>query len=265
MHCQILLPADLSAGVQPVYAVSKPTSLGQWCRGAACLCSVGTYLGGTVGQVCSLVKRCQNLSLWDCGQGWSLFMRCQNLPPRTVRQWCNLFMWCQYVPPGDWWIGVQPVYMVSVPTSWGLLGSNAACLCCVRTYLQGIVGQQCSLFMPCQNLPPGYWGAETACLYGVTTYPSGTVGQRSSVFKWTVGLGCNLVMWCRHQPLRTGGRGVACLCSVGTYLPRTVRQGCCLFMWWQNLPPGDLGQGRSLIMQCRNLPLRQGVQMTYSI
>ena len=69
MHCQILLPADLSAGVQPVYAVSKPTSLGQWCRGAACLCSVGTYLGGTVGQVCSLVKRCQNLSLWDCGQG----------------------------------------------------------------------------------------------------------------------------------------------------------------------------------------------------
>ena len=161
---------------------------------------------------------------------------------------------------------------------------GAACLYGVSTYLLGTVGQQSSLFMLCQNLPSRDCGAavqpvhavseptsrvlrgrDTACLYGVTTYPSGTVGQRSSLFKWTVGLGCNLVMWCRHQPLRTGGRGVACLCSVGTYLPRTVRQGCCLFMWWQNLPPWDLGQGRSLIMQCRNLPLRQGVQVTYSI
>ena len=205
MHCQILLPAGLSAGVQPVYAVSKPTSLGQWCRGAACLCSVGTYLGGTVGQVCSLVKQCQNLSLWDCGQGWSLFMWCQNLPPRTVRQWCNLFMWCQYVPPGDWWIGVQPVYTVSVPTSWGLLGSNAACLCCVRTYLHGIVGQQCSLFMLCQNLPPGYWGAETQPVY--------MVSQPTPQGLWGRGAACLSGLW---------GWGATLLCGVDTNLSGLV-------------------------------------------
>ena len=64
---------------------------------------------------------------------------------------------------------------------------GAACLYGVSTYLLGTVGQQCSLFMLCQNLPPRDCGAavqpfhavseptsrvlrgrDTACLYGVT-------------------------------------------------------------------------------------------------
>ena len=68
-------------------------------RGAACLCGVYSHLQGTV------------------GQGFSMFMRCLNLPPRDCR------------------LGVKPVYAVSVPTSRGLSGRGAACLCRVRTYL----------------------------------------------------------------------------------------------------------------------------------
>ena len=38
-------------------------------RGACCLRGVGTYLQGTVGQGCRLLKRCQNLPTGHCDAG----------------------------------------------------------------------------------------------------------------------------------------------------------------------------------------------------
>ena len=80
-----LPPGDCLPGVQPVDAFSEQTSRGLSAKGAACLCGFkSTSRGLTVGQGCSLFKRCPNL------------------------------------PPGDCPPGVQFVYAVSKPTSRGL-------------------------------------------------------------------------------------------------------------------------------------------------
>ena len=82
----------------------------------------------------------------------------------------SLFMWCQNLPPRDCGAGEQPVYVVSEPTSERLWGRRAACLCGVRTYLRETVGQESSLFMWCQNLPPADCGAEMQLVYGVSEH-----------------------------------------------------------------------------------------------
>ena len=208
---------------QPVYEVSKPTSrrLSVW--GAVCLCSLITYLQGTV---------------W---QGCSMFMRCLNLPP------------------ADYWAGVQPVHAVSEPTSHEMLGRDAACLCHVQTNLPGTVEQGCSLFIWWLNLSPWDCWAGVQPVYALSESTSSRLSARvqpvcavsepdsrllsgmgavclccvQTYIGGTVGLGCILFIWCPHLP----GRHAACLCSVGTFLPRTVGQGCNLFMWCPNLPP----------------------------
>ena len=73
----------------------------------------------------------------------------------TVGQECRLFKRCGNLPLGHCGVGVQSVYSVSEPTSLALWGRGAGCLCGVRTYLPGTVGQWCRLFKRCQNLPPG--------------------------------------------------------------------------------------------------------------
>ena len=285
MWCLYLPLRDCWPGVQSVYVVSIPTSKGLLGRGAVCLCGVYIYLQGTVGQGCSLFMWCLYLPSRDCWAGvqsvyvvtiptskgllgrgavclWGVYIYLQG----AVGQGCSLFMGCLYLPPRDCWAGVQSVYVVSISISKGLLGSGAVCLCGVYTYLQGTVGQWCSLFMWCLYLPPrdcwagvqfvyvvsiptskGLLGRGAVCLCCVYTYLSGTVGQ-----------GCSLFMWCLYLPPRDCwagvqsvyevsisiskgllGRGAVCLCGVYTYLQGTVGQGCSLFMWCLYLPPRD--------------------------
>ena len=130
-RCLNLHPGDCGVGVQLDYAMSEPTSQGLLGRGAACLCGVGIYLPETVGQGCSLFKWCLNLPSKDCGTG------------------------------------LQPVFTVLEPTSSGLRARGAACLCGVRTYLLGIVGYGCNLFMQYRNLPLGDCMAGVQPIYAV--------------------------------------------------------------------------------------------------
>ena len=169
----------LSVRVQHVYLVTKPTSRGLSARCAACLCGFWTYLKGTVRRGCSLFIRFLNL------------------------------------PPGDYPPGMQSVYAVSEPKSRGLLDRGAVCLCSFWTFLQGTVGQGCSLFMQFLNLPPGDCRPGVQSVYAVSKPAS--------------------------RGLST--RGAACLCGFLTYLQGTVHQGCSLFMRILNLPPGDSPPG----------------------
>ena len=197
MQCLNLTPGDCRVGVQHVYAVSEPTFRGLSSRGAACLCSVSTYLPGTVGQGCSMFMQCRNLPLRNCGAG------------------------------------VQHVYAVSEPTSQELWGRGAACLCSVGTYLSGTVGQGCSMFMQCPNLPLRDCGAGVQHVYAVS--------EPTSQGLWGRGAACYAV----SEPTSQGlwGRGAACLYSVGTYLIGTEGQGRSMFMQCWNLPLGDCGAG----------------------
>ena len=119
IQCQNLPSSGWEIGMQPVYTVSEPTSRGLWGMAASCFYSVKTFISGTMRQRCSLLKRRQNL------------------PLRTGEQGCNQFMWCWNILPKDCGAGVQPVYAVSEPTSWGLFGRRAACLYSVRTFNSG--------------------------------------------------------------------------------------------------------------------------------
>ena len=124
-----------------------------------------------------------NLPLQECLQGCGLCLRFPNLPPRA----------CQP--------GMQPVYTVSKLTSRGLLARVAACLHGFQTYLQGTVGQGCSLFIWFSSVSPGdcqtmiqpvYMFSEptsrvlsarfAACLYGFRIYPHEIDGKRISLF-----------------------------------------------------------------------------------
>ena len=287
MRCQNLPPRDCGAEMQSVYVVSEPTSERLWGRDAVCLCGVRTYLRETVGQRCSLFMRCQNLPPRDCGaEMQSVYVVSEPTSERlwgrdavrlcgvrtylreTVGQRCSLFMWCQNLPPRDCGAEMQSVYVVSEPTSERLWGRDAVCLCGVRTYLRETVGQRCSLFMWCQNLPPRdcgaemqsvyavseptserLWGRDAVCLCGVRTYLRETVGQRCSLFMWCQNLpprDCGAEMqsvYAVSEPTseRLWGRDAVCLCGVRTYLRETVGQRCSLFMWCQNLPPRDCG------------------------
>ena len=114
--------------------------------------------------------------------------------------------------PGDCWLGVQAVYKVLAPTSRELSAGSEACymvskpssrelstgvqliytvskptsrglsaevqLVQFQTYLQGTVGQRCSLFLLFLNLPSG----GTACLYGFGNYLKGPVHLWYSLF-----------------------------------------------------------------------------------
>ena len=61
------LPAEhCVAGVQAVNAMSEPSCRTLSCRGAGCLCDVGTNLPGTVMQGCRLFMQCRNLLARHC-------------------------------------------------------------------------------------------------------------------------------------------------------------------------------------------------------
>ena len=123
---------DRRAGEQPIYAVLDSTSQGLRRGGAACLWGVGTCL------------------------------------LRTVGQGCSLFMWCRNLTPEDCGAKVQPVYVVWEPFSWRLWGRTATRLWSVRSYLPRTLGQVCSLFMWCHNLPPRDCGAGVLIVYVVS-------------------------------------------------------------------------------------------------
>ena len=129
--------------------MSEPTSQGLLGRGAACLCGVGIYLPETVGQGCSLFKWCLNLPSKDCGTG------------------------------------LRPVFTVLEPTSSGLRARGAACLCGVRTYLLGIVGYGCNLFMQYRNLPLGDLWQGCSLFMQCWNLPPKDCGQKCSLFMWT--------------------------------------------------------------------------------
>ena len=163
----------MSARVQPVYTFSEHTSRGPFARGTACL-YFSEPTSRTVGHGCSLFIRFRSLPPGDCGPG-----------VKSVLWYLNLLL-------GDCLPGLQPVFTVSEPLSRVLLVRGAAYLYDFRTYLpemlpvlrfqiylQGSVGQGCSLFIQFQNLPLG------ACRprlqgNGFQTYLKGTVGQECS-------------------------------------------------------------------------------------
>ena len=80
-QCQNLPPELCWAGLQTVKPVSEPSSWALLGKGAGCLSDVRTYLQGTVGQGCRLLKRCGNLPPGHCGAGMRLFKQCRNLLP----------------------------------------------------------------------------------------------------------------------------------------------------------------------------------------
>ena len=65
-RCLNLPAGTCVAGVQVVKVVSEVTFQALCCRDAGCSSGVGTYLQGTVLNVCSLFKQCQNLPAKHC-------------------------------------------------------------------------------------------------------------------------------------------------------------------------------------------------------
>ena len=117
-RCQNLSARHCGTGVQAASAVSEPTSLTLYGRGAGSLSVVRTYLPGTVEQGCRLFEPCCDLP----GQGCRLFDQYGNLPL------------------GQCWAVFQDVKAVSESTSQALWGRCASCLSDVGTCLQGTVG-----------------------------------------------------------------------------------------------------------------------------
>ena len=86
------------------------------------------------------------------------------------------------LPPGDCLPGVQPVYLVSEPTSRGLFVRAAACLYSLPTYIQVTPGD-CQPRMSVQG---------AGCLYSFKIYLTGTVGWGCSQFIWFLHLFMNV-------------------------------------------------------------------------
>ena len=129
------LPGTCVAGVQTVSAMSEPTCRALCCRRTDCLSSVRTYLP----------EQCYSGAGWLSGVGTYL--------PGTVLQLCRLFKQCQNLPAGYCVTGMQSVKVVMEPTYQALCYSDAGCLNGVGTYLQGTVLPGCRLYKPCRNLP----------------------------------------------------------------------------------------------------------------
>ena len=123
---------------------------------------------------------------------------------------------------------MQPVYAVCEPTSCGLSGRGAACLCGVRTDLQGTVRLRCNLFfLVSEPTPPpkdcragvqpvyavseptsrGLSARGVASLSGVPTYLPGIFVRVQPIYEVSVSTFRGLL-----------GRDAACLCGVRTYL-----------------------------------------------
>ena len=91
-RCPNLTAGHCVAGVQAVYAVSESTCWALCCRGAGCLCVVGTYLPGTVLQGCRLLKRCQNRPAGHYVAGVQAVYTVSESTCRALC--CRLFMRC---------------------------------------------------------------------------------------------------------------------------------------------------------------------------
>ena len=101
---------------------------------------------------------------------------------------------------------VQPMYMVSKPTSRGLSATGIGCLFIrLRTYFQRTVRVECSLFMKFLNLPPGN------CLPG-----------------------CSIFIWFPNQWL---AGSAAFFYLFRTYIQGTVCWGASCFLQFPYLPP----------------------------
>ena len=132
----------------------EPTYWALCYSGADCLCSVDTYLPGTVLYWCRLIKRCQNLTaghcVADCINGVGTYLQ------GTVLQWFRLFKRCQNLPTEHCVTVVQAVLAVLESTCPAQCYSGEGCISNVRVYLPGTVLQWCRLFKRCRNLPAGH-------------------------------------------------------------------------------------------------------------
>ena len=126
-----LSPVDYQQGVQPVHTLFKPSSRKLSFSVAACFKGFCTYLPGTVGQG------------------------------------CNLFKWIPSLPPGDCQPVVQPVYMVSQPTSRGLSARAAACLYVFQNLPQGDCWPELwTVYGVSEITYKGLSASDAACFYG---------------------------------------------------------------------------------------------------
>ena len=105
--CLNLPSGHCVTGVQAVLEVSEPTSRALWRICAGCLSSIRTYLAGTVGQGCRLIKQCQNLAPGHRGVGCLSVV--PTYLPGTVGQACRQFKHCRNLPPWHCWAVVQAV------------------------------------------------------------------------------------------------------------------------------------------------------------
>ena len=107
------------------------------------------FLQGTVDWGCSLSIQFPNLPQGDCQLGCSLFVQFRNLSAGDCRSEVLTYCFRTFLQE------VKPVYTVLETTSRDLSTCGAACLCSSGTFLQGTVGQRCSLVIQFLNLPPG--------------------------------------------------------------------------------------------------------------
>ena len=130
--------------VQPVFTVSKSTSMGLVARGSACLFGFRTYLQMTVGQGCSMFIRFPNLPNGNCCSGMQpVFTVSGTITGKAVI--------------------VLAIYNASKPY-FGPFVSDMVQISYIRTYLWRTVDQECNMFVQFTNLPPG------DCLPGLSLF-----------------------------------------------------------------------------------------------
>ena len=139
-----------------------------------------------------------------------------------VCQTCSPLIPFPYLPPWDCWLEMQPVYMVSQPTSRGL-----------SAWVQLV-------YMVSQPTSMGLLARGAVCLYGFQTYPQGIVGQSCTLSIYLLGI---------------VSLNAACLYGFPTYLQGIVGQRCSLFIRYLNISPGNFDQGCKLFKGFLNWPL----------
>ena len=166
-------------------------------NGADCLSRDGTYLRGTVLQLCSLFKRCLNLPTGHCVKV------------------------------------VKAVLAMTEPTCQALCCSGAGCLSNIGTYLPGTVLQWCRMFKQYQNLHAGHCVTVVKAVLAMSepTYLAlcyGGAGCLSNVGVYLLGTVFTVVKAVLAMSESTCRalccRGAGCLSNVRTYLPGTVLQ-----------------------------------------
>ena len=158
---------------------------------------------------------------------------------------------------------MQPVFTVSEPSSRKLLARGMACSYGFRTYLQGAVGQRCSLLIQFLNLPPGDCKPGCSQCLRFPNLPQGDCqsGYRLFVYKVKNLLpedcksGMQSVYKVSEPTSRELSAVYAFLYGFQTYLQGTVCRVCILFLHFTNLHSGEYPLGCILFLRSKGRSL----------